>query len=252
LDSYTTAAPGLAERALRVLAIYGFLVAFVVGVLNAIADDPDPDGNAIVAMGLSLIVIWCIGGGTAMYLMRDWFATWARRVNIGWQLRFVLLCVAMALLEEAVTTSLSNAAPWFGAATDAARITVSKNYFEVIANSVVTFIPWFLCWAWLLGRYDFKNLEVVLLFGLTGTLAETVSFGWNNLLGVGMWTCVYGLMVFLPVVTVPRDRNVKPVRWYHCVLAVSLPLVFIFPFVVYVIFAAVRGVARFVRNTAKM
>ena len=238
----------LAERLLRILAIYGILVAAVVGFLNAIADDPDPDKRAIVAMGLSLIVIWCVLGGLTMRWIRDRFVEQAERLTINWRLRFVLLCIVMAMLEEVVTTSLTNAAPLFGAATEAARITSSKNYLEVISGSVVAFIPWFICWAWLLGRYDFRPIEVMLLFGLTGTLAETFTFGWDNLAGVGMWVYVYGLMVYLPVWTVPGNRNVKRVRWHHCVMAVLLPLVFIIPFAVYVIAVIVKRVVSLFRK----
>ena len=238
----------LAERLLRILAIYGILLAGVVAVLNLNAEDPDPDKRAIVAMGLSLIVIWCILGGMTMRLIRNRFVRWSHRLKIDWRLRFVLLCIAMAMLEEAVTTSLTNAAPLFGAATEAARITSSMNYFEVISGSVVAFIPWFICWAWLLGRYDFRPLEVVLLHGLTGTLAETFTFGYENLAGIGMWVFVYGLMVYLPVHTVPSNRDVRPVRWYHCVVAVLLPLIFIIPFAIFVIVALVQRIASSVRK----
>lgn len=87
----------------------------------------------------------------------------------------------------------------------------------------------FLCWAWLLSRYDFRPAEVLLLFGLNGTLAETITFGPQNLIQVGMWVWVYGLMVYLPACTVPEDRGGGPARWWHWLLAVFLPLVFIIP-----------------------
>lgn len=225
---------------MRILAIYGIIVAGVVGFLNAFADNPDPDKRAIVAMGLGLILIWCVLGGLAMRLIRNRFVEQVWRLKIDWRLSFVLLCIIMAMLEEAVTTSLTNAAPLFGAATEAARITSSKNYLEVISGSVVAFIPWFICWAWLLRRYDFRPVEIMLLFGLTGTLAETLTFGWQNLVGVGMWTYVYGLMVYLPAHAVPNDRNVRPVRWYHYVVAVLLPLVFIIPLAVWVLASSTK------------
>lgn len=64
-----------------------------------------------------------------------------------------MLCIAFAMLEEAVTTSLTNMAPLLGAVTDAARITASKNYLEVVLkHSAIAFIPMFLGWGWLLSR----------------------------------------------------------------------------------------------------
>ncbi|HIJ73062.1 MAG TPA: hypothetical protein HPP83_03065 [Candidatus Hydrogenedentes bacterium] len=237
----------VARRLLQILAVYGLLAVAVVGVI-AFAAEKDPDKRAIVGMGIGLIVIWCILGGVAMRLIRGRFVGWIGHLGGGWRLRFVLLCIAMAMLEEAVTTSLTNAAPLLGAATEAARITSSTNYIEVISGSVVAFIPWFICWAWLLNRYDFNPLEVMLLFGLTGTAAESITFGVKNIAGVGMWVFVYGLMVYLPAHTVPQERESRDPRWWHWLLAVFLPLVFIFPFVVYVVYVIVRSVAGRVRN----
>jgi hypothetical protein len=230
----------IAKLVLRVLAVYGIAIAAIVGFLNFAAGNPNPDQRAIVAMGLSLILIWCVLGGIAMRLIRDRFIEQVRRLKIDWRLVFVLLCIIMAMLEEAVTTSLTNAAPFFGAATEAARITISKNYLVVISNSVVTFIPWFICWAWLLSRYDFRPVEIMLLFGLTGTLAETLTFGPQHIAEVGMWTYVYGLMVYLPAHAVPDNRNVRPVRWYHYVVAVPLPPVFIIPLAIWVLVSSVK------------
>jgi hypothetical protein len=230
----------IARLVLQILAVYGIIVAGIVGFLNLFADNPDPDRQAIVAMGLSLILIWCVLGGIVMRLIRDRFVVRVRRLKIDWRLVFVLSCILMAMLEEAVTTSLTNAAPLFGAATEAARITISKNYLEVISGSVVAFIPWFFGWAWLLGRYDFHPVEVMLLFGLTGTLAETLTFGWPHIAEVGMWTYVYGLMVYLPAHAVPDNRDVGPARWYHYVVAVLLPLVFIIPLAIWVLVSSAK------------
>lgn len=238
----------LALRLLQILAVWGILAASIVSTL-VFAREQDPDKRAIFAMGLSLIVIWCILGGVTMRLMRDRFVQVSQRLTIGWHLRFVLLCIAMAMIEEAVTTSLTNAASLFGAVSETARITSSTNYFKVISGSVVVFIPWFICWAWLLGRYDFRPLEVMLLFGLTGTLAESITFGFQHLAEIGMWVFVYGLMVYLPAYTVPQNRDVRPVQWWHWIVAVFLPLIFVVPLLIFVIATLVRKVACSARKT---
>lgn len=241
----------VARLVLTILAVYGVAIAAVVGLINFAAGKANPDQRAIVAMGLSLILIWCVLGGLAMRLIRDRFVEQVRRLKIDWRLVFVVLCIIMAMLEEAVTTSLTNAAPLFGAATEAARITISKNYLEVISNSVVTFIPWFICWAWLLGRYDFRPVEVMLLFGLTGTLAETLTFGPQHIAEVGMWTYVYGLMVYLPANAVPDNRNVRPARWYHYAVAVLLPLVFIIPLAIWILVSSAKCTVSIFRKRRK-
>ncbi len=231
---------------LQILAGWGLLSTTAVAVF-ILGGEADPDQRAIIKMALGLIGIWCLAGGLAMRLVRDRFSGWARRLPLSWHWRFVLFCTLFALLEEAVTTTMTNLGPWLGAATDVARITVSTNYFKVISTSVVVFIPWFICWAWLLSRYDFKPLQVTLLFGLTGTLAETLSFGLQNLIQVGMWTFVYGLMVYLPAHSVPAGRDARPARWWHWPLAVFLPFVFIFPFVAVVLYRSVQGIWRLIR-----
>ncbi len=206
-----------------------------------LTNEADPDNRAIIKMGVALILIWCLLGGVLMVVLRDRFVAWAPRIPLGWRTRFVLLCIGFAMLEEAVTTSLTNLAPLLGGVTDAARITASKNYFVVVfQHSVIAFVPLFLCWGWLLSRYDFRPSEVLLLFGLNGTLAETLSFGPQNLLQVGMWVWVYGLMVYLPACTVPVDRGARLARWWHWLMAIFLPLVFVVPLVPWFAWRLVR------------
>lgn len=223
----------LTRIALVLMAVWGvgwlaLLSAFVMS-----SEDIDADGRAILRMAVALAVVWCGAGGIVMVLARDRFVGWARRVlAVGWGWRFVLLCVGFAMIEEAITTTLTNLAPRFGAASDAARITASKNYLVVVfQTSVIVFVPMFLAWAWMLKRYDFRPAEVFLLFGITGTLAETMSFGPQNLMQMGMWVYVYGLVVYLPAATVPEDRRARPVRWWHWPMAVVMPILWSLPVV---------------------
>jgi hypothetical protein len=204
------------------------------------ANDPDPDHRAILKMGIGLILVWCVLGGLVMYRFRDSFVAWAKRIPLGWRTRFVLLCIAFAMFEEAVTTTLTNMAPLLGGVSGAARITASRNYLVVIfQHSVIAFIPLFLCWGWLLSRYDFRPAEVLLLFGLNGTLAETITFGPQNLIQLGMWVFVYGLMAYLPACTVPEERGARTARWWHWLMAVFLPLFFIIPLVLWLIWRTI-------------
>ena len=230
---------GLIRLLLILIAAWGILSTTAVAAF-VFSHEANPDNRAILKMGIALILLWCVLGGTIMYLLRDRFVGWARRIPLSWRTRFVLLCIAFALLEEAVTTSLTNLAPLLGGVSDAARITASKNYLEVVLrHSVIAFVPLFVCWAWLLSRSNFRPAEVLLLFGLNGTVAETITFGPQNLIQVGMWVWVYGLMAYLPACTVPQDRGARPARWWHWLLAVFLPLVFVIPLAVWLIYRAV-------------
>jgi hypothetical protein len=178
---------------------------------------------AIELMAASLAVVWVGGGGAATLALH-------RRVRAAaqparWQLRFVAFATALALLEEAVTTSLTNLAPLFGGRVGEAFITASSNYLEVVLyHSVIVFVPMFAAWAWLLKRYAFSPAAVLLLFGLNGVLAEAIFGGAQALLAAPFWILVYGLMVYLPACAVPAERGARPPRPWHFALAIVLPL----------------------------
>ena len=136
----------------------------------------------------------------------------------------------LALVEEAITTTMTNLAPVFGVKVGQAYITASTNYLDVIlGHSVIVFVPMFVAWAWLLSWYDFRPAKVMLLFGLTGTLAEAGTFGLGHLAEVGLWVFVYGLMVYLPAYSAPTECGAKQPCLRHYVLAVFLPFLFVVP-----------------------
>lgn len=202
--------------ALQGLALLGLLT---VGFRN------DPEGRAIVGMTWGLVLIWIVGAGTLMYRRRHAWGARLARSPLGPRTTFVLSATALALLEEVVTTAMSNAAPLFGVEHGSVMITASLNYFDVILrNSVIVFVPMFVAWAWQLGRYEFRPAQVFLLFGVTGALAETMSSGPQQLLGIGMWTFVYGLMVFVPAFAFSDAPERRPVRLRHLPLAVASPI----------------------------
>ena len=119
----------LVRHLLILLASWGVLSTTAVAIF-ILSKDPDPDHRAIIKMAIGLILVWCVLSGLVMYRFRDGFVAWATRIPLGWRTRFVVLCILFAMLEEAVTTSLTNMAPLLGGVTDAARITASKNYLE--------------------------------------------------------------------------------------------------------------------------
>ncbi len=184
--------------------------------------------RAVIGMGWGLILFWILLGGGLMVRFREPIRARVLRIPFDWRVKFVFFATLLALLEEAVTTSMTNLAPLFGLKIGEAYITASANYLDVVClHSVVVFVPMFVAWALILWRYDFSPFSVFLLFGLTGTLAETLSFGPGNLLQAGFWIFVYGLMVYLPAFCVPRDRTARPPHWWHFPLAVLVPFLFL-------------------------
>jgi hypothetical protein len=187
----------------------------------------NPRVRATVGMGWGLILLWIGCCGVVMFRFREQIRAAVLSVRVGWRTKFILSATLLALTEEAITTTMTNLAPLFGVKVGQAYITASTNYFDVVGlHSVVIFIPLFVGWAVILSRYDFSPFAVFLLFGLTGTLAET-TFGPQHLLEFGLWIFVYGLMVYLPAYCVPRDRSVRAVRWWHYPLAVVTPFLFL-------------------------
>lgn len=209
----------------KVLAVWGVLTFAIVFA----ATFHDPVSRAVMGMAGGLSLLWIILGGSIMYTRREDIKN-ALHITTGWRKKFVFLCTLLALIEEAITTTMTNVAPLFGVKVGEAYITASTNYLDVVLlHSVVVFVPMFAAWALLLSRYAFTPVEVFLLFGFTGTLAEAFSYGLQNLGSVGFWVFVYGLMVYLPAYVIPQERGAKRPLMRHYVLAVFLPFLFAVP-----------------------
>ncbi|MBR9693365.1 hypothetical protein GOV07_05590 [Candidatus Woesearchaeota archaeon] len=222
----------LSERLIKIIGIYSLLFVSVFGFI-VFAGPFNAAEKASAMMLAGLILIWIVLCGSLMYLFRKPIAAVMKRIPINWKLRFVLFATVLALFEEAITVAMTNLAPVFGSTVAEAHITASANYLHtVLFHSVIVFIPMFICWAFLLGRYDFTPPQVFLLFGLTGVLAEILisPYAWFN----GFWIFVYGLMIFLPTYSIP-ERDVKKPRWYHFLLAIILPLLCALPIAIIVI-----------------
>jgi hypothetical protein len=202
-------------------------VSFVVAVVSI---GGDPVSKAVVHMGAGLVLLWCVGGGIAMRILRDRIRPAVLLIPIRWDVRFLLFCTVLALVEEAITTSMTNLAPVFGVPVGRAYITASASYLDVVlGHSVILFVPMFACWAFILSRLSFHPNAVFLLYGLTGALAEASSFGLQSVTQAPMWIFVYGLMVYLPAYCLPDRPDARPPRPVHYPMAVLLPFVAAIP-----------------------
>jgi hypothetical protein len=219
--------PGAAARWARrfIVALASWLV--LVSGLVLLLNWGKPAPRAMILMAWGLIGLWIGGCGLAMWRWRELWCRLADRAPLPWMVKFVLGCVALALLEEAITTLMTNCAPLLGVRIGQAYITASANYFDVVLyHSVVVFVPFFIGWAVLLRLWRFTPFAVFLLFGLSGTLMETIAFGPQSLANFGLWVFVYGLMVWLPAHWAPADRRAWAPRWWSYPLAVVAPFLF--------------------------
>jgi hypothetical protein len=182
-------------------------------------------------MGFGLILVWVAGCGSLMWCFRDWFGDRVSKIPLDWRLKFVLFCTLLALVEEAITTLMTNLAPLFGVRVGEAYITASTNYLDVIAlHGVSLFVSFFVAWAVLLWKYQFSPFAVFVLFGVTGTLVEMLFGGWPHVFEFAMWSMVYGQMVWLPACCIPPRRAASMPRWWNYVLAVFVPFLFVIAF----------------------
>lgn len=66
----------------------------------------DPKMRAMLGMVSGLLLLWAVIGGSVMYLLRDRVKAFVGKIPGGWRLKFILCCTVLALVEEAVTTTM--------------------------------------------------------------------------------------------------------------------------------------------------
>ena len=187
-----------------------------------------PHKRAVIGMGWGLIFFWIIGCGLAMWRWGFLVNRAVARAPGAWPIKFVVGCILLAMLEEVVTTSMTNCAPLFGVKIGEAYITASTNYFDVILrHSVVVFVPMFIGWAVLLKFWRFSPFEVFLLWGITGTMLEFAYSGYQGIPNFPFWILVYGLMVWLPAHWPNESRPAKIPKWWCYPVAVLVPPLFL-------------------------
>jgi len=219
-----------------ILGIYSILILTVVSFV-AFGNPATPaKDRAIITMALWTVFLWCVVCGSLMLLFKDKIAGFMRSKKKRWKLRFVVFCVILALIEEAITVTMTNLAPQFGSKIGEAYITASSNYFTtVLFHSVIMFVPMFIVWAFLLKKYDFSALQVFLLFGITGNLAEIALN--PSMVFAGFWIFIYGLMIYLPALSIPDASvrgAVKKPKFFTYVFAVILPIIAAIPVALFV------------------
>jgi hypothetical protein len=189
-----------------------------------------PNTRAVMLMGSGLVLVWVALGGSLQRLLRGPARDFLQRIRIDPRITFVGLATILAMVEEVITTTLTNLAPLFGVPYGAAYITASGNFLDVVClHSVVVFVPMFIGWSFLLQRYSFSPNAVFLLFGLTGLTAELSFSGTQAFLEFGLWIFVYGLMVWLPAHAFPAVREARKPAWWMYPIAVFFPVLFAIP-----------------------
>lgn len=179
-----------------------------------------------------LTLLWIVGFGVASVALRDKVRDFGRR-NAGNRVAiFFGFVTLLALLEEAITTGMTNCAPLFGAEIGEVYITASANFLDVVLyHSLVVFLPQFLAWGLLLKRYSFSPFAAFVCYGLTGFVNEALFSGPNPLM-LAQWILVYGLLVYLPSQLFFHCSDRRQPRWWMYPIVVLLPILASIPMVV--------------------
>lgn len=209
---------------IRAAGIWSLAVLAVFCPLIFLSPSVAPEARVVSAMMLGSLVLWVGGCGALMWRHRDAVVAWLRALPLPEAPKFVLAATALACLEEAITTLMTNLAPLFGGTRGVQGIVNATNYFHVVLlHSVVTFVPAFAVWAWLLRRYAFAPAQAFLVYGLTGTLSEAL-FVRPDAVFAGYWIFVYGLFVWLPAAAMRRPPALRTVRLRHVAVALLMPV----------------------------
>lgn len=216
------------DRLVMFLALWNGFTTILVLVIAFLCGKPVMRALLLMVAGTSLL--WIFLGGAMMIAFRDRLRERVRLLPIDWRITFVLFCTLLALTEEAVTTTMTHCAPLFGVPYGKAYITASGNYLDVVClHSVVVFVPMFAAWAWMLKRWSFRPEGVLLLFGITGILAEISFGGLQAILMFSFWIFVYGLMIYLPAYCIPAALPTRRPNFAVCIFAVLFPILWTVP-----------------------
>ena len=112
-DSATQAPPKphrITRWLLVAIGVYSFLL---VGFLNVVILNSDKaKDRAIFLMADGMILLWIIVGGSLTPMLRKYLVPRLVAIPIDWRVRFLLFCTTMALIEEVITTTMTNLATY--------------------------------------------------------------------------------------------------------------------------------------------
>ncbi|MAT70727.1 MAG: hypothetical protein CMJ58_14525 [Planctomycetaceae bacterium] len=204
---------------------------FALSVLLTLAGLNDAKLGVLAKMLWGVNLLWIAGCGVLSLRLRDRAAAVAPAGKGRAGLAFFGSVTLLALIEEAITTAMTNCAPLFGARLGEVYITASANYLDVVLyHSVVVFLPQFAVWGVLLGRYAVSPFAAFVCYGLTGFVNEAL-FAGPNPLQLPQWILIYGLLVYLPAHLFARIEGRRTPRWWFYPAAVLLPILASLPVV---------------------
>jgi len=182
-----------------------------------------PKIGLLAKMLWGLNIGWILGFGVISIRFRGKVIQLGRLYpSLKWIIFFSFSAIFI-LIEEAITTGLTNIAPLFGAAIGDVYFTASTNYIDVILfHSVIVFLPQIALLGWFLSKYAISPFTAFLLYGTTGFINESLFSGLNPM-QLPLWMLVYGLMVYLPAHVFATQNNRKILKpWAYLFIVIGL------------------------------
>jgi len=100
----------------------GVYSVLLVSFLNlVILNSDNVKDRAIFLLAAGMILLWIIVGGSLTPMLRRRLVPELAAIPIDWRVRFVIFCTAMALIEEVITTTMTNCASLLGTTPEEAQ-----------------------------------------------------------------------------------------------------------------------------------
>ena len=216
--------------ALCIVIAFGFQALLVIHIFN---QDSMQD-KAMVSMSTALLVLWVGVCGFIILKTREKIRKRFTSPNF-FVLKFFIFAILMCMIEELITTSLTNTAYLWGLSPYEVYITGSPNYIEVLTkHSLIAFLPQFLCWGIIVSKYDISAQNVLIIYGITGYLNELIAFGIGpNVMSLPFWILVYGLILYLPAYALKRKHGLKEPNIAHYILFIVVPIIVSIPWILF-------------------
>ncbi|TWT64987.1 hypothetical protein [Allorhodopirellula solitaria] len=197
--------------------------------------------GVLAKMLWGLNLLWVAGIGALSIRFRERVSAVGRTMKGNRVVSFFGFVVILALIEEAITTAMTNCAPLFGAQIGEVYLTASANYFDVVLfHSVVVMLPQFAAWGILLQRYELSPFAAFLCYGFTGFINEAL-FSGPNPLQLAQWILVYGLLVYLPAYLFVGTSGRRHVDWWFYPVLVFVPVIASLPVVALLLLVIAPG-----------
>ncbi len=167
--------------------------------------------NGSEMMGTSVYIVWIVGVGGLIWLMRTPLEKILRKHKISFLIAGLALIVLQSLLAAYPNT-------------------FSPNSFSLFWNTIphlFSSLTWLIAWFILTWLFRFKRIEIFAMVGLQGIFFEGVWMLWKNPLFAIYWlpnAFFYIVMIYPSVLSLNKQGRDIP-KWLRYVIGFAIPII---------------------------